>query len=189
MLALIFFFINSHSEIYSQILLNNNSELKSVKLRMSKNKESFDTTSFQNTLKEKINNSEKFKNRISVGYGITPNLDDNWNLYIEYLRKIKNRFYVSGVLNLYVSTIVVSANGYYNLLSENSRFDLLTGGGLNVIVSGDAIVKLSPQVSAKFDFHLNKYSTIGTEIKIPLFFSNGSFNEKLFYTVNFGLKF
>jgi len=193
--ALIFFSINVSNILYSQVYFKSELNLSSNKLKsvyafklFSENNKT-DFYHLRIIEKIQIDSSNRFKNRISGGAGLTPGFDNNWTIYLEYLRHIKNKFYISSSANLYYYLLTLALNGYYNMIQKNSRTDLLFGAGFNVGHFSEEGIKINPQVSLKFDILLNQHNTIGAEIRLPFTLIKGDLKNKLFFMGNVGLNF
>ncbi|MEO6694891.1 MAG: hypothetical protein ABIY50_01515 [Ignavibacteria bacterium] len=191
--ALIFFLNINNNVLYSQQfgLLNVNEDLlkSGSYLQQYKSEIPGFIINDVNGKKVYLKSDNNFKNRISGGAGFAPRYENLWTVYLEYLRYIKNKFYLSSSANLYELTLILAASGHYNILPANDRTELLIGAGINIGTYSDDGIKVNPQVSMKFDIHLNKFNTIGAEIRFPFTLIRKDFFKTPVFIGNVGLNF
>ncbi len=134
--------------------------------------------------------SKEFRNRIIAGVGFTPGSEASIDLSVVYLNNLKNNLFIGGGLDYNPYIGGVSLLGYYGFPDDRSSFDFLFGGGLSVTVGSDnAGVVIYPLFSTRFDVHLNRFNSIGFEIKAPYIGAGDQIIGDVYLVGNLGFKF
>lgn len=131
---------------------------------------------------------EKKKNVITAGAGFLPGYEDNLDFSLQYLQRIGNNIHMGGGLDLYYIFMTANAGCFYNFIPDNNSIDLLLGAGFNIGTVG-AVFKVHPQISAKIDFHLNDFNTIGIEVKNPFIKQDNEYTVTPYILGCLGFKF
>lgn len=138
---------------------------------------------------EKNKDVKKFRNRIIPGVGFTPSSEDNIDISLQYLKELKNNIFVGGGLEYYVYAGSINLSAYYGFPETRESFDILLGGGMSFTVGSESKIELYPLLSSRLNFHLNKYNSIGFEIKAPFVGSSNTIFGDIYFMGNVGFSF
>lgn len=138
---------------------------------------------------QKDEEANKFRNRIIPGVGFTPSSEDNIDISLQYLKELKNNIFVGGGLEYYVYAGSINLSAYYGFPEDRKLFDILLGGGMSFTVGSESKIELYPLLSSRLNFHLNKYNSIGFEIKAPFVGSSNTIFGDIYFMGNVGFSF